>query len=78
MNVDSPTSPAPESDINSPSLSPNAPPAQETDEQKLARADKVKEQGNTAFKGKRFEDAIELYSKAIGTNYLFIHTYDDR
>lgn len=29
-------------------------------------ADKIKEQGNTAFKGGRFQEAIDQYSRAIG------------
>ena len=29
-------------------------------------ADKIKEQGNAAFKAGRFSDAVDLYSRAIG------------
>src|ERR1700683_971054 len=64
MNVDSP-SPAPDPPKKVPATTPPPPPP-ETDAQKAARADKVKEEGNTAFKARRFEDAIELYTKAIG------------
>src|ERR1700734_1983080 len=64
MNVDSP-SPAPDPPKKVPATKPPPPPP-ETDAQKAARADKVKEEGNTAFKARRFEDAIELYTKAIG------------
>ncbi|KAJ7355631.1 protein prenylyltransferase [Mycena albidolilacea] len=34
----------------------------------LLRAEKVKEQGNVAFKAKRFGDALDLYTKAIEMN----------
>ncbi|KAJ7089731.1 hypothetical protein B0H15DRAFT_269331 [Mycena belliarum] len=34
----------------------------------LIRAEKVKEQGNVAFKAKRFGEAIDLYTKAIEMN----------
>ena len=30
-------------------------------------ADKIKEQGNAAFKAGRYQDAIDYYSRAIGT-----------
>jgi DnaJ homolog subfamily C member 7 len=63
MNVDSP-SPAPEPLKRSQETKPRPPP--ETDAQKAVRADKVKEQGNTAFKAKKFDEAIDLYTKAIG------------
>jgi DnaJ homolog subfamily C member 7 len=62
MNVDSP-SPAP--DLPKTPMT-RAPPAPETDAQKATRADRVKEEGNTAFKAKRFDAAIEFYTKAIG------------
>ena len=32
----------------------------------IKEAEKVKEQGNVAFKASRFQEAIDLYSKAIG------------
>ncbi|KAH9947725.1 protein prenylyltransferase [Amylocystis lapponica] len=35
------------------------------EEDPIKLAEKVKEQGNTAFKAQRFQDAIELYTKAI-------------
>ncbi|KIM90142.1 hypothetical protein PILCRDRAFT_811871 [Piloderma croceum F 1598] len=62
MNVDSP-SPAPSTSKTSPPEIPSPPP--ETDAQKLTRADRIKEQGNTAFKAMKFDQAIEFYSKAI-------------
>ncbi|KAK7031447.1 hypothetical protein R3P38DRAFT_3393378 [Favolaschia claudopus] len=34
----------------------------------LVRAEKVKEEGNVAFKAKRFNDAVDLYTKAIEMN----------
>jgi DnaJ family protein C protein 7 len=40
--------------------------AMETPES-LPSAEQVKEQGNTAFKAKNYSEAIDLYSKAIGT-----------
>lgn len=39
------------------------PKAEETD------ADKIKEAGNVAFKARKFDDAIALYTKAIGEVY---------
>jgi hypothetical protein len=39
----------------------------ETDEQKRARAEATKERGNTAFKAKRYTDAVALYTTAVGT-----------
>ncbi|KAJ6469745.1 hypothetical protein C8R47DRAFT_766780 [Mycena vitilis] len=48
---------------------PPPPPAEPEPEEDIAiRAEKVKEQGNIAFKAKRFGDAVELYSKAIEMN----------
>ncbi|KAJ7918823.1 protein prenylyltransferase [Mycena leptocephala] len=40
----------------------------EPEEDILIRAEKVKEQGNVAFKAKRFGDAVDLYTKAIEMN----------
>ncbi|KAF8196788.1 hypothetical protein K438DRAFT_1585463 [Mycena galopus ATCC 62051] len=40
----------------------------EPEEDILVRAEKVKEQGNVAFKAKRFGDAVDLYTKAIEMN----------
>jgi hypothetical protein len=68
MNVDSP-SPPPASPKKPQETKAPPPPALETDAQKAIRADKVKEQGNTAFKAKKFDNAIELYTKAIGMSY---------
>ncbi|KAJ7272532.1 hypothetical protein B0H12DRAFT_583920 [Mycena haematopus] len=47
---------------------PQAEPEPEEEEDILVRAEKVKEQGNVAFKAKRFGDAVDLYSKAIEMN----------
>ncbi|KAJ7460673.1 hypothetical protein FB451DRAFT_1096425 [Mycena latifolia] len=47
---------------------PEPEPEPESEEDILIRAEKVKEQGNVAFKAKRFADAIELYTKAIEMN----------
>lgn len=44
-------------------------PVEEVDPKK--RAEKVKEEGNLAFKGSKFQNAIELYSRAIGASPLF-------
>ncbi|KAJ7777277.1 hypothetical protein B0H16DRAFT_1302037 [Mycena metata] len=41
---------------------------EEPEEDILVRAEKVKEQGNVAFKAKRFGDAVDLYTKAIEMN----------
>ncbi|KAJ7281964.1 protein prenylyltransferase [Mycena rebaudengoi] len=48
--------------------SPSPPPEPEPEEDIRVRAEKVKEQGNEAFKAKRFGDAIDLYTKAIEMN----------
>ncbi|KAL1678207.1 hypothetical protein EV122DRAFT_212555 [Schizophyllum commune] len=37
-------------------------------EDKVAQAEKIKEQGNAAFKNKQYKEAIDLYSKAIELN----------
>ncbi|KAJ6624856.1 hypothetical protein B0H10DRAFT_2004434 [Mycena sp. CBHHK59/15] len=47
---------------------PSPSPAPDPEEDILIRAEKVKEQGNVAFKAKRFGDAIDLYTKAIEMN----------
>ena len=59
-----------------PPLTPSPNPAQDLPSQKpsseleeednTARAEKVKELGNTAFKAGRYANAIEYYTKAIG------------
>lgn len=47
--------------------SPAAPsPASAVEEDPVKLAEKVKEDGNTAFKAQRFQEAIELYTRAIG------------
>ncbi|KII86051.1 hypothetical protein PLICRDRAFT_114984 [Plicaturopsis crispa FD-325 SS-3] len=47
----------------SPSSTPGAPPEPEQDP--AVRAEKIKEEGNVAFKAKRWDEAIEKYSRAI-------------
>lgn len=53
----SPPQPAPPSPVASPPPTPQGP-----------TADEIKEEGNTAFKTKQYNDAIELYTKAIGND----------
>jgi hypothetical protein len=62
-----------------PTLSPAPPPPPsktppeldpEPEEEPAIRAEKIKEQGNVAFKAKRYADAIDLYTKAIGMQLL--------
>ncbi|KAK2467691.1 hypothetical protein APHAL10511_000285 [Amanita phalloides] len=43
---------------------------QEEEEGKTKKAEHIKEEGNVAFKAKRYEEAIDLYTKAIGLNPL--------
>ena len=43
---------------------PPTPPPEEVDTAK--QAETVKEEGNVAFKAKKFHDAIESYTRAIG------------
>ena len=57
--------------IEVPSDSPSdTTPPQEPEEE--LDADKIKEQGNTAFKAGRFHEAIEHYSRAIGTSLFLL------
>jgi DnaJ homolog subfamily C member 7 len=49
---------------------PPEPPKAETEEEKLARAERTKEQGNVAFKAKRYGEALDHYSTAVG---VYIH-----
>lgn len=65
MNNDSPL-PTSASASSSKEPEPTAKP--ETDDQKAHRAEKVKAQGNTSFKAKRYGEAIDLYTKAIGSS----------
>jgi len=53
-------------DVENPSISPSQtdPPALEQ-EDSVAAAEKVKEQGNVAFKAGRYGMAIDLYTEAI-------------
>lgn len=46
------------------------PPAPSEPVDPIKAAEKVKEEGNTAFKASRFQDAIDLYTKAIELNPL--------
>lgn len=57
-------------DLPPPSTSPAvssdaAPSTPEAQLDPIQKAEKVKEQGNTAFKGGRYQEAIDLYSEAI-------------
>ena len=49
-----------------PSASPTPAPEPEEEGDNKQRAEKIKEQGNVSFKAGKFQDAIELYTKAIG------------
>ncbi len=47
---------------------------QEEEEEKTKRAERIKEEGNVAFKAKKYAEAIDFYSKAIGTSSRrFVH-----
>lgn len=41
-----------------------------TPEDKVALADELKEKGNILFKERKYNDAIKLYSEAIGTSLI--------
>jgi hypothetical protein len=43
----------------------------------VEEADRLKERGNAAFKGKRYSEAIDLYTEAIGA-LLSLHTHPRR
>lgn len=59
-------------DADPPSPTLETPPkAEETD------ADKIKEAGNVAFKARKFDDAIALYTKAIGAHLLSLISFPD-
>ncbi|KAJ7065365.1 hypothetical protein C8F01DRAFT_1125375 [Mycena amicta] len=63
--------PMPSASTSGPSSPPPDPTPQvapESPENLRVRADKTKEQGNEAFKAKKFDEAISLYSKAIEMN----------
>ncbi|KAF9524422.1 hypothetical protein CPB83DRAFT_861342 [Crepidotus variabilis] len=63
------SSPRPPETPGSPSPAPAPEPEQTPDpEEALKRADKIKEQGNTAFKAAKYVEALDLYSKAIELN----------
>jgi hypothetical protein len=55
---------------------PEEPPKEETPEEKLARAERTKEAGNVAFKAKRYDEALKLYSEAVGMYFPASHTFD--
>jgi DnaJ homolog subfamily C member 7 len=40
------------------------------EEPPAVKAEKVKELGNVAFKAKRYGDAIDLYTQAIGVSFF--------
>lgn len=39
---------------------------QQEEEDKTKKADRIKEEGNVSFKAKKYDEAIDLYTKAIG------------
>jgi DnaJ family protein C protein 7 len=57
--------PEPQSDSPSPATFPDPP------EDPAVRAERIKEQGNVAFKASRYHDAIDLYTQAIGIFPIF-------
>jgi DnaJ family protein C protein 7 len=46
-------------------------PAEEPQEDDSQKAERIKEEGNVAFKSKRYGEAIDFYTKAIGMCCLF-------
>jgi DnaJ family protein C protein 7 len=47
---------------------------QEEEEDTTKKAEGIKEEGNVAFKAKKYAEAIDLYSKAIGaSSRRFLH-----
>lgn len=61
--------PAPAPITSSPQLAPPSPAPSPPPTPQGPTADQIKEEGNAAFKTKQYNDAIELYTKAIG-NYV--------
>ncbi|KAF7309458.1 hypothetical protein MIND_00316600 [Mycena indigotica] len=53
---------------SSPQTESTLPSLNESPEDVIARAEKIKEQGNEAFKAKKFDDAVGLYTQAIELN----------
>ncbi|TFK75058.1 TPR-like protein [Pluteus cervinus] len=62
--------PVPPSQADGANGAPSQPASSAEAEDPVKRAEKVKEQGNTAFKAARYNDAIDLYTKAIELNPL--------
>jgi len=62
-----------------PPASPSPPPEPE-EEDVAKRAEKIKDQGNVAFKATKYAEAIDLYTKAIGSQtflpfFDFVHPF---
>lgn len=51
------------------STSPPLPTTEPAQEDPIVLAEKTKERGNVAFKEKRFAEAVELYTSAIGASF---------
>jgi outer membrane biosynthesis protein TonB len=65
--VQEPSSPASADPSPQPQAQPQPEPEPKPDPAAIAaEAEKLKEQGNESFKRKRYGDAIDLYTKAIG------------
>lgn len=61
--------------VESPGAGESASPEPESERvDPIKQAEKVKEEGNMAFKTSRFQQAIESYTRAIGAYPLFMHT----
>ena len=58
-----------------PPASPSPPPEPE-EEDVAKRAEKIKDQGNVAFKAAKYAEAIDLYTKAIGPQTSFLPFFD--
>jgi hypothetical protein len=50
----------------------------EPEQDAAVRAEKLKEQGNDSFRAKNFQEAIDLYTKAIGVSVSYFHASHSR
>lgn len=67
MNGEPPSSPETEPPVEPQPSRSSSPEASSQREDPVARAESLKGEGNTAFREKNYDKAVDLYSRAIGT-----------